>query len=96
MSIAATGKHTYVDGKCTICGAVDPDYKPEQPDSQDPADKPTTPEEPDTNKPDAGDGTTGTPQTGDTSGLAIWTVMLLISAAGLTGTVIYMRKRKAE
>ena len=31
--IPATG-HTYVDGVCTVCGAVDPDYVPEEPDSE--------------------------------------------------------------
>ena len=30
--IPATGKHTFADGKCTVCGAEDPDYvKPEDP-----------------------------------------------------------------
>ena len=26
LTIPATGKHTFQDGKCTVCGAVDPDY----------------------------------------------------------------------
>ena len=30
--IPATGKHTFVEGKCTVCGAEDPDYvKPDAP-----------------------------------------------------------------
>ncbi len=30
--IPATGKHTFADGKCTVCGAEDPDYvKPDAP-----------------------------------------------------------------
>lgn len=32
--------HDYQDGKCTACGAEDPDYQPEQPD------QPTQPENP--------------------------------------------------
>lgn len=32
-AIPATG-HTFVDGECTECGAVDPDYVPEEPDSE--------------------------------------------------------------
>ena len=30
--IPATG-HDYKDGKCTVCGAADPDYRPEQPEN---------------------------------------------------------------
>ena len=29
--IPATGAHKYEDGKCTVCGAADPEYKPEDP-----------------------------------------------------------------
>ena len=29
-AIPATG-HSFKDGKCTVCGAADPDYKPAQP-----------------------------------------------------------------
>lgn len=28
LVLPATGKHTYVDGKCTVCGAADPDAVP--------------------------------------------------------------------
>lgn len=34
VALPATGNHTYVDGKCTVCGAADPDYKPEQPEPE--------------------------------------------------------------
>lgn len=37
VKIPATG-HTYVDGVCTVCGAVDPNYTPDEPD------KPSIPE----------------------------------------------------
>lgn len=35
-----TKDHDHQDGKCTVCGAEDPDYQPEQPD------QPTQPENP--------------------------------------------------
>lgn len=31
--IPATGRHTYKDGKCTVCGAADPNYKPAEPET---------------------------------------------------------------
>ena len=36
-----TGAHTFKDGKCTVCGAADPNYKPPEPPTP-----PTPPEEP--------------------------------------------------
>ena len=77
VAIQATGKHTYVDGKCTVCGAADPDYQPDD----------TTN---DTSKPD-GD----VPQTGDNGSMAfLWISLMALAATGLTGTVLYSRKRK--
>ena len=32
--IPATGKHTFADGKCTVCGEADPNYTPDTPDTQ--------------------------------------------------------------
>ena len=77
VAIQATGKHTYVDGKCTVCGAADPDYQPD--DTTD-----------DTSKPDD-----DVPQTGDNSSMTfLWISLMALAAAGLTGTVLYSRKRK--
>ena len=77
--------HPYKDGKCTVCGAADPDCKPDT--------KPTEPSEPtkpEENKP--GDA----PQTGDTSNIALWIVLMIAAGAGVTGTAVYSRKRKKQ
>ena len=44
-AIPATG-HDYKDGKCTVCGAADPDYRPEQPENPGQPEKPEQPENP--------------------------------------------------
>ena len=49
-TIPATG-HDYKDGKCTVCGAADPDYRPEQP--EDPG-QPERPENPGVKTGDSG------------------------------------------
>ena len=49
-AIPATG-HDYKDGKCTVCGAADPDYRPEQP--EDPG-QPERPENPGVKTGDSG------------------------------------------
>ena len=41
-AIPATG-HDYKDGKCTVCGAADPDYRPEQPEDPGQPEKPANP-----------------------------------------------------
>ena len=72
--------HTYADGKCTACGAEDPNYNP----------KPTIPSEPDaTDKPDD---SKGNPQTGDNSNSNFWIVVALVAGAALTGVAFNSRK----
>ena len=44
-TIPATG-HDYKDGKCTVCGAADPDYRPEQPEDPGQPEKPEQPQIP--------------------------------------------------
>ena len=39
-------------------------------------------------------GTTGSPQTGDNSNIALWMALMLAAGAVLTGTAVYSRKRK--
>lgn len=70
--------HSYKDGKCTVCGAADPNYKPTEP---------TEPTDPDK-------GDTDSPQTGDNSNMVLWIALLFVSGAGLFGATVYSRKRK--
>ena len=52
-TIPATG-HDYKDGKCTVCGAADPDYRPEQPEDPGQPEKPEQPEDPGVRTGDSG------------------------------------------
>ena len=63
--------HIYKDGKCTVCGASDPDYKPNQ-------------------------GNSDSPQTGDTSNIALWFVLMAAAGIGLAGTTVYGRKKHLQ
>ena len=52
-AIPATG-HDYKDGKCTVCGASDPDYRPEQPEDPGQPEKPEQPANPGVKTGDSG------------------------------------------
>ena len=52
-AIPATG-HDYKDGKGTVCGAADPDYRPEQPEDPGQPEKPEQPENPGVKTGDSG------------------------------------------
>ena len=52
-TIPATG-HDYKDGKCTVCGAADPDYRPEQPEDPGQPEKPEQSENPGVKTGDSG------------------------------------------
>ena len=52
-TIPAMG-HDYKDGKCTVCGAADPDYRPEQPEDPGQPEKPEQPENPGVKTGDSG------------------------------------------
>ena len=78
--LEATG-HSYENGKCTACGAADPDYKPTESGNEN-SDSSET------------DNNTQSPQTGDNSNIALWIAVMLAAGTALTGTVLYSRKRK--
>ena len=79
----------------------DPD-KPEDPDDPDTPDTPTTPDDPDNpeqpqnpGQPETPDTPKDdTPQTGDTTNLALWVAFLAISGTGLTATLIIGKKKR--
>ena len=52
-TMPATG-HDYKDGKCTVCGAADPDYRPEQPEDPGQPEKPEQPANPGVRTGDSG------------------------------------------
>ena len=52
-TIPSTG-HDYKDGKCTVCGAADPDYRPEQPEDPGQPEKPEQPANPGVKTGDSG------------------------------------------
>lgn len=79
----------------------DPD-KPEDPDDPDTPDTPTTPDDPDNpeqpqnpGQPETPDTPKDdTPQTGDTTNLALWVALLAISGTGLIATLIIGKKKR--
>ena len=73
--------HSYEDGKCTVCGAADPNYKPTESGNENPDSSET-------------DNNTQSPQTGDNSNMMLWIALLFVSGAGLFGTTAYNRKKK--
>ena len=77
--LPATG-HSYEDGKCTVCGAADPNYKPTESDNG--------------NSDSSATGETTSPETGDDSNIILWIFVMLAAGTALTGTVLYNRKRK--
>lgn len=77
--IPATG-HSYEDGKCTVCGAADPNYKPTESDNG--------------NSDSSATGETTSPETGDNSNVMLWIAVMLAAGTALTGAILYSRKRK--
>ena len=75
--------HSYKDGKCTACGASDPDYRPAvQAD-------PTAPDKGQGN----GDKDGAAPGTNDPNSLTLWLLLLVTSGCTLTGALAYSRRR---
>ena len=81
--------------ECTVCGykkdaveipATGTTGDPSQPTGKPDATTPTDKEEP--------SGTNEAPPTGDNSNYLLWIILALASSAGLTGTVIYRRRKK--
>ncbi len=89
--------HTYQDGKCTVCGAADPNYVPAEttPAPTSTPDPTNTPNP--TSTPASTDReSTESPKTGDNSNMMLWGMLLLAAGAGIAGTVVYGRKRAAK
>ena len=80
-AVPATG-HDYKDGKCTVCGAADPDYRPEQPENPGQPEKPEKPEQPENPGVKTGD-----------SGVLLYMGLMLLA---LTGSAWVLRKKRAR
>ena len=74
--------YDYKDGKCTVCGAADPDYRPEQPENPGQPEKPEKPEQPENPGVKTGD-----------SGVLLYMGLMLLA---LTGSAWVLRKKRAR
>lgn len=72
--------HNYVDGKCTVCGAADPNYTAGGSDSDNTSD-------------DAADGSD--PQMGDSLNIMLLVALMLLAAGGTAGTYYVSKARKS-
>jgi len=83
--------HTFEDGKCSVCGAPDPDYVPDTSDTS--SEDASSDGSSDAASSDASSdaGSSDTPSTGDASAL-VWLVLAVVC---IGGTVFVLRKRNA-
>lgn len=86
ISVISKKAHDYKDGKCTVCGAEDPDYKPESGESS--SEKPTS------EKPSAGESGTGSGSSSGGCGSSVYGGAMAFGT--LAAAAIVMIKRKKE
>mgnify|MGYP004549273207 FL=1 len=85
-SVILKKAHDYKDGKCTVCGAEDPDYKPESGESS--SEKPTS------EKPSAGESGAGSGSSSGGCGSSVYGGAMALGT--LAAAAIVMIKRKKE
>ena len=84
--------HTFEDGKCSVCGAPDPDYVTDTSDtSSEDASSDGSSDAASSDASSDADSSSGTPSTGDASAL-VWLVLAVVC---IGGTVFVLRKRNA-
>ena len=66
-----------------------------KPEPSKPDETPAAPTDPPQDKPDKTDDTTESPQTGDSSDMALWISLMLASCGGVLGMLFYRRKKAA-
>ena len=66
-----------------------------KPEPSKPDETPAAPTDPPQDKPDKTDDTTESPQTGDSSDMALWIGLMLASCGGVLGMLLYRRKKAA-
>lgn len=85
-SVILKKAHDYKDGKCTVCGAEDPDYKPGSGESS--SEKPTS------EKPSAGESGAGSGSSSGGCGLSVYGGTMALGT--LAAAAVVMIKRKKE
>lgn len=86
VSVIPKKAHDYKDGKCTVCGAEDPDYKPESGESS--SEKPTS------EKPSAGESGAGSGSSSGGCGSNVYGGAMALGT--LAAAAVVMIKRKKE
>lgn len=86
ISVISKKAHDYKDGKCTVCGAEDPDYKPESGESS--SEKPTS------EKPSAGESGAGSGSSSGGCGSSVYGGAMAFGT--LAAAAVVMIKRKKE
>lgn len=86
ISVISKKAHDYKDGKCTVCGAEDPDYKPESGESS--SEKPTS------EKPSAGESGAGSGSSSGGCGSSVYGGVMALGT--LAAAAVVMIKRKKE
>lgn len=86
ISVISKKAHDYKDGKCTVCGAEDPDYKPESGESS--SEKPTS------EKPSAGESGAGAGSSSGGCGSSVYGGAMALGT--LAAAAVVMIKRKKE
>ena len=86
ISVISKKAHDYKDGKCTVCGAEDPDYKPGSGESS--SEKPTS------EKPSAGESGAGSGSSSGGCGSSVYGGAMALGT--LAAAAVVMIKRKKE
>ncbi len=86
ISVISKKAHDYKDGKCTVCGAEDPDYKPES--GEPSSDKPTS------EKPSAGESGAGSGSSSGGCGSSVYGGAMALGTLAAAAIVIIKRKKE--
>lgn len=82
--------HTYKEGKCTVCGTADPNYKSS--DSKKQSATTVTGSSVDSNK--TNNSNTNSPQTGDNTQIVLWVVLMAGAIFVIAGSLIVYKKKQ--
>ncbi len=86
ISVISKKAHDYKDGKCSVCGAEDPDYKPESGESS--SEKPTS------EKPSAGESGAGSGSSSGGCGSSVYGGAMALGTLAVAAVVMIKRKKE--